>query len=98
MRGSSPRMTAIFVLRCYELLPPISLCVEQCGEIAVVDAGGCGSDDIRLSMIGNAEPRRLDHGNVVCSIAGDENGVWRDAEPPSEFDQRGELRLAPEDR
>ncbi len=49
-------------------------------------------------MIGDAEPRRLDHGDVVCAVPGHEGRQWRDAEPPPQLDQRGELGLAPEDR
>ena len=54
--------------------------------------------DFRLGVVGDAEARRLDHGDVVGAVAGDERLVRREAESRAQFDQRRELRLAPEDR
>src|SRR4029077_11891015 len=69
--------------------PPAALRVEQRGEAAVIDARGRGFRHAGLGAISDPEPRRLDHGGVVCPIAGDESGLWRDAEPPREGRVRG---------
>jgi len=49
-------------------------------------------------MIRDAEARRLNHGDVVGTIAGGERVLRRQVEPPGELDQGCELGLAPEDR
>ena len=52
-----------------ELVPLVSLHVKQRGEIAMVDARMRGRRDRGLGVIGDAEARRLDHGEIVGAVA-----------------------------
>ena len=64
----------------------------------MIDARMRGFGDLRLGVIGDAEAGRLDHREIVRAVAGRERFVRREAEAVAQFDQRRELRLAPEDR
>ena len=81
-----------------ELGARVALQIEQRREVAVVDARMRGRGDLRLGVIGDAEAGRLDHREIVGAVAGRERLVRREAEALAQFEQRGELRLAPEDR
>jgi hypothetical protein len=63
----------------------------------VIDARGRGRRHLGLGVIGDAEPGRLDHRDVVRPVAGDQGLVRGDAEPTRELDQGCELALAAED-
>ena len=56
------------------------------------------SRDLRLGMIGDAEAGGLDHREIVRAVAGRERLAGRETEAVAQFEQGGELRLAPEDR
>jgi len=47
--------------RLDEVFAPISLQVEERGQIAVIDARMRGRRDLRLGVIGEAEARRICH-------------------------------------
>jgi hypothetical protein len=61
-------------------------------------AGAGGFCDLRLGVEGNAQPGRVQHREVVCTVA-DRHGLGsRERKSRLEFEQRVALGLAAEDR
>src|SRR5215217_3807177 len=85
-------------LTIHEFRARISLAVEQGGEIAVIDARVCGSSDLRLGVIGNAEAGGLQHRKIVRAVARGECVLYGEAVAIAQLGQGGELRLPAEDR
>ena len=52
-----------------DLVFAIALQIEQARQIAMHDAGAGGRCDDRLGVIGDAEPARSDHVEIVGAIA-----------------------------
>jgi hypothetical protein len=52
-----------------KIFPPVSLRVEQRGEIAVIDPRCGGGGDRRLGVVGHAQSGMFDHVEVVGAIA-----------------------------
>ena len=63
-RGRSPRLSRKTVAR-------VSLEIEKRGKVAVAHLRIRFGGDNGLCPIGNAEPSRLQHGEVVCAVAND---------------------------
>ena len=60
---------------------PVALEIEQRGQVAVVDAGARLGGDDRLGVEGDAQPGRLDHGQVIGAVA-DRDGLATGRCPP----------------
>ena len=60
--GRGPRLSGETVAR-------VALEIEKRGEVGVAHLRICFGGDDGLCPIGNAEPSRLQHGEVVCAVA-----------------------------
>ena len=99
MPGSSPGMTIECVERLplHKLIPPIPLRVQQRREVAVVDPRGGRRRNRRLGVVGDAEPCRLDHAEIVGAVAGHQRVDGVEIEGFAELNQGCEFgRRGPE--
>ena len=71
-RGRCPRLSCETVAR-------IALEIEKRGEVGVAHLRIRFGGDDRLCPIGNAEPCRLQHGEVVCAVANRDHLSGRNA-------------------
>src|SRR6202043_479016 len=75
----------------HELLTPIPLRVEQCGEVAVVDPRGGRGGDGGLGVVGDAEAGTFDHAEIVGTVADHQRVDVVEIERLPQFVQGGEF-------